>query len=126
MRWINDSKATNINAAWYALCSYNRPIVWICGGRADHNDYADLDEAVATNVKALICFGEETDTIFNHWCTTRRCEKVRTLEDAVHKAAEFAGHDDVVLFSPACKSFDMFADFEERGNLFKKLVRDLS
>lgn len=126
VRWINDSKATNINAAWYALSSYDRPIVWIAGGRAENNDYTALDELVQTNVKAVICLGEEADTIFNHWCTTKRCEKALSLEDAVRKAQDFATDHDVVLFSPACKSFDMFANFEERGRAFKEAVHSIT
>jgi len=125
VRWINDSKATNINAAWYALSSYDRPIVWIAGGRGDNNDYTALDELVDTNVKAIICLGEDADLIFNHWCTTKRCEKALTMEDAVNKAAEFAHDHDVVLFSPACKSFDMFSNFEERGQVYKAAVNAL-
>lgn len=125
VRWVNDSKATNINAAWYALTSYDRPIVWIAGGRGDNNDYTALDDVVATNVKAIVCIGEDADAIFNHWCTTKRCVKSLTLEDAVHKAAEFAEDHAVVLFSPACKSFDMFANFEERGQRFKEAVQGL-
>ncbi|MGA0834352.1 MAG: glutamate ligase domain-containing protein, partial [Candidatus Kapaibacteriota bacterium] len=116
----------NINAAWYALSSYDRPIVWIAGGRAEQNDYSALDELVQTNVKAVICLGEEADTIFNHWCTTKRCEKAHSMEDAVQRAQEFATDHDVVLFSPACKSFDMFANFEERGRAFKEAVEHLS
>lgn len=125
VRWVNDSKATNINAAWYALTSYDRPIVWIAGGRGDNNDYSALDDVVATNVKAIVCIGEDADAIFNHWCTAKRCVKSLTLEDAVHKAAELAEDHDVVLFSPACKSFDMFANFEERGQRFKEAVQGL-
>ena len=125
VRWVNDSKATNINAAWYALSSYDRPIVWIAGGRGDNNEYDALDELVETNVKAIICLGEDADKIFNHWCTKKRCEKVHTLQEAVSKATEFAHDHDIVLFSPACKSFDMFESFEERGNVFKETVEKL-
>ncbi|MBI2794437.1 MAG: UDP-N-acetylmuramoyl-L-alanine--D-glutamate ligase [Ignavibacteria bacterium] len=125
VRWINDSKATNINAAWYALSSFDRPLVWIAGGRADGNDYSSLDELVATNAKAIICIGEEATAIFNHWCTLKRCVKAHTLSEAVQFAADTAEADDVVLFSPACKSFDMFTDFEERGRMFKELVQQL-
>lgn len=125
VRWVNDSKATNINAAWFALSSYDRPIVWIAGGRGDSNDYEVLDELVDTNVKAIICIGEDADLIFNHWCTKKRCEKVLTLQEAVVKASEFAIDHDVVLFSPACKSFDMFESFEERGKIFKDSVDNL-
>lgn len=125
VRWINDSKATNINAAWYALSSFDRPLVWIAGGRGDNNDYSALDELVGTNVKDIVCIGEEATTIFNHWCTQKRCVKAHTLSEAVQYAADAAETDDIVLFSPACKSFDMFSDFEERGRSFKELVQSL-
>jgi UDP-N-acetylmuramoylalanine--D-glutamate ligase len=121
-RWYNDSKATNVNAAWYALSSFDHPIVWIAGGRGDNNDYSELDELVDTNVHAIVCIGEEADAIFNHWCTSKRCVKARTLGEAVKKAAELAELEDIVLFSPACKSFDMFSNFEQRGTAFKEFV----
>ncbi|MBU3741374.1 MAG: UDP-N-acetylmuramoyl-L-alanine--D-glutamate ligase [Candidatus Kapabacteria bacterium] len=124
-KYYNDSKATNINAAWYALSSFDRPIVWIAGGRGDKNNYHELDELVATNVHAIVCIGEEADAIFNHWCTSKRCVKVRSLDEAVRTACELADPDDVVLFSPACKSFDMFDNFEQRGAAFKTLVGKL-
>ena len=125
VKWVNDSKATNVNAAWFALSSFDRPIVWIAGGRGDSNDYELLDELVETNVKEIICIGEDADTIFNRWCTTKRCIKVATMEEAVEEAASYANDHDVVLLSPACKSFDMYASFEERGRVFKDLVGDL-
>lgn len=124
-KYYNDSKATNINAAWYALSSFDRPIVWIAGGRGDKNNYHELDELVATNVHAIVCIGEEADAIFNHWCTRKRCVKATSLDEAVRTAAELADPDDVVLFSPACKSFDMFDNFEQRGAAFKTLVGKL-
>ncbi len=124
-RFVNDSKATNVNATWYALSSYDRPIVWIAGGRGDSNKYAELDPLVAANVKAIVCIGEEADAIFNHWCTTKRCAKADTLEDAIRIAQDMALAEDVVLFSPACKSFDMFANYEERGRAFKRIVAAL-
>ena len=124
-RFVNDSKATNVNATWYALSSYDRPIVWIAGGRGDSNNYAELDGLVASNVKSIVCIGEEADAIFNHWCTTKRCVKADTLEDAIRIAQDMAIADDVVLFSPACKSFDMFANYEERGRAYKRIVAAL-
>lgn len=124
-RFVNDSKATNVNATWYALSSYDRPIVWIAGGRGDSNNYAELDSLVAANVKSIVCIGEEADAIFNHWCTTKRCAKADTLEDAIRIAQDMALAEDVVLFSPACKSFDMFANYEERGRAFKRIVAAL-
>ncbi len=123
--YINDSKATNINATWYALASYNRPLIWIAGGRGDNNDYSELDNLVKENVKAIICIGEEADAIFKHYCTKLRCVKAGNLDDAVNKAADLAVKGDLVLFSPACKSFDMFMNFEHRGDVFKEIVNNL-
>lgn len=122
VRWVNDSKATNVNAAWYALASFDHPIVWIAGGRADDNDYALLDELVDTNVRAIVCIGEQADAIFNRWCTTHRCVKAHTMAEAVAAAAELAEPADIALLSPACKSFDMFTSFEDRGTVFKQSV----
>lgn len=123
--FINDSKATNINATWYALISYKKPIVWIAGGRGDNNDYSLLDDIVAKNVKSIITIGEEAENIFNHFCTSKRVIKAHTLDDAIAKSIEEAEDDDIVLFTPACKSFDMFSNFEERGNVFKEIVNSL-
>jgi UDP-N-acetylmuramoylalanine--D-glutamate ligase len=99
--------------------------VWIAGGRGDNNNYTELDELVAANVKAIVCVGEEAEAIFNHWCLTKRCVKAKSLDEAVRAASDLAATDDVVLFSPACKSFDMFANFEERGRAFKQIVTAL-
>lgn len=123
--YINDSKATNINAAWFALASYNRPIVWIAGGRGDKNDYSQLDEIVQKNVSSIVCLGEEKHAIFNHFCSMKRCVITETLQEAILAAKELARPGDVVLFAPACKSFDMFMNFEHRGQEFKKIVNSL-
>ncbi len=123
--YINDSKATNINATWYALSSYKRPIVWIAGGRGDNNDYSQLDDLVKKNVKAIVCLGEEADNIFNHYSSMLRCIKTSSLQDAVINAKNLAEKGDIVLFTPACKSFDMFMNFEHRGQVFKDIVNSL-
>lgn len=123
--YINDSKATNINATWYALSSYNSPLVWIAGGRGDNNDYSALDEFVERNVKCIVAIGEEADAIFNHFCTKVRCIKQDKLEDAVHIAKDQAEKGDIVLFTPACKSFDQFLNYEHRGEVFKAAVKGL-
>lgn len=125
VEYVNDSKATNVNATWYALSSYQSPIVWIAGGRGDANDYSALDELVAKNVTCVIAIGEEADAIFEHFCLVTRCKKAATLEEAVQIAAETAVSGDVVLFSPACKSFDMFMNYEHRGQVFKQAVISL-
>lgn len=122
--YVNDSKATNVNATWYALKSYDEPIIWIAGGRGD-NDYSELDEPVERNVVAIIAIGEEADNIFNHFASKVRCYKENSLEEAVWRAREIAEKGQVVLFTPACKSFDMFVNFEHRGEVFKNIVRNL-
>jgi UDP-N-acetylmuramoylalanine--D-glutamate ligase len=120
--FVNDSKATNINATWFALVSYKRPIIWIAGGRGDSNDYSLLDEPVRKNVKTIISIGEESDAIFNHFSSSVRCIKADSLDDAVLKSNDEADSGDVVLFTPACKSFDMFMNYEHRGEVFKEIV----
>ncbi len=123
--FINDSKATNVNATWYALSSYTSPIVWIAGGRGDSNDYHQLDEVVRKNVKCIIAIGEESDNIFNHFCLKARCVIEDDFETAILLAYEQTERGDKVLFSPACKSFDMFMNFEHRGEVFKSIVNSL-
>jgi UDP-N-acetylmuramoylalanine--D-glutamate ligase len=123
--FINDSKATNINSTWYALSSYSKPLVWIAGGRGDNNDYSTLDDLVRQNVRCVIAIGEEADAIFNHFSSMVRCVKASSLQDAVSRAADFAESGMATLFSPACKSFDMFANYEHRGQVFKEAVTAL-
>lgn len=125
VEFINDSKATNVNATWYALSSYNKPIIWIAGGRGDSNDYTPLDPLVQKNVKAIVAIGEEADNIFNHFCLMKRCLKENSLESAIIMARENAEPGDIVLFTPACKSFDMFMNYEHRGEVFKDIVLSL-
>lgn len=125
VQFINDSKATNINAAWYALSSYQDPIIWIAGGRGDNNTYNELDSVTSKHVKTIIAIGEEQEAIFNHFCTSIRCLKAESLEEATQLASQEAIEGDIVLFSPACKSFDMFANFEHRGQVFKSAVQAL-
>lgn len=123
--FVNDSKATNVNATWYAIQSFSKPIILIAGGRGDNNDYHLLDDAVRKHVTCIVCMGEEREAIFDHFCTMVRCIKAESMEDAVQKAREQSLGDDVVLFSPACKSFDMFMNYEHRGEVFKDAVNAL-
>jgi UDP-N-acetylmuramoylalanine--D-glutamate ligase len=125
VEYINDSKATNVNATWYALEAFEQPIVLMLGGRAEGNDYAILDEPVRRRCRCIIAFGEQAPTIFNHFSAMVRCYQVNTLADAVECAHRVAEDGDVVLFSPACKSFDEFINFEHRGTAFKELVWQL-
>ncbi len=123
--FVNDSKATNINATWYALSSYKKPLIWIAGGRGDNNDYSALDSLVKKNVKAIIAIGDEAEAIFNHYCAMVRVIKADSMEAAVRLAKEQAHADDIVLFTPACKSFDWFLNYEHRGEVFKEIVNSL-
>ncbi|MGQ9818589.1 MAG: UDP-N-acetylmuramoyl-L-alanine--D-glutamate ligase [Candidatus Kapaibacteriales bacterium] len=123
--YVNDSKATNVESTYYALSSYVKPIIWIAGGRADNNDYTYLDEVVIRNVKAIIAIGEDKKNIFFHFLTKKKVYLADTLEEAVLRAREISELGDVVLLSPACKSFDMFRNFEHRGNVFKQIVNSL-
>lgn len=125
VKFINDSKATNVNSTWFALNSYDRPIIWIAGGRGDDNNYDELDPIVKKRVKHIIAIGEESSNIFNHFSTFNKVSKVDTLDEAIELSLNIAIDYDVVLFSPACKSFDMFANFEHRGEEFKKIINNL-
>ncbi|HRP02595.1 MAG TPA: UDP-N-acetylmuramoyl-L-alanine--D-glutamate ligase [Candidatus Kapabacteria bacterium] len=124
-KFINDSKATNINATWYALSSYSEPLIWIAGGRAKNNDYSELDVLVEKNVKVIICIGEEQNNIFNHFCSKIRCIKADNLEEALNYSVDLSEENNIVLFSPACKSFDAYLNYEQRGEHFKELVNNI-
>lgn len=124
--YINDSKATNINATWFALDSYSRPIIWIAGGLGDNNDYSLLDSLVEKNVEAIITIGKEEDAIFEHYYSKKKCYKAGILERAIEIAIDIAKAGEIVLFTPACKSFDQFLNFEHRGETFKKIVLEAS
>lgn len=126
VEYVNDSKATNINATWYALSSYERPLIWLAGGLGDNNDYTALDKYVESNVKAIIAIGEEQDAIFQHYCTKKRVIKADSLYNAILEAKNISESGDIVLFSPACKSFDMFMNFEHRGEMFKEFVKQIN
>jgi UDP-N-acetylmuramoylalanine--D-glutamate ligase len=123
--YINDSKATNVNATWYALNSYDRPLIWLAGGRGDNNDYLMLDKSVLKKVKLIITFGEEKEVIAKHYGRFMNCIEVNNIYTAITAAYKKAEPNDIVLFSPACKSFDQFMNFEQRGDTFKQAVHQL-
>lgn len=126
IRYINDSKATNVNAVWYALESFSEPVVLIAGGRDKGNDYSKLAPLVGKRVRALITIGEAAETIHAQLGSLVPDSVVAdTLDDAVHLAHLLARSGDVVLLSPACASFDMFDSYEDRGDQFKQLVSNL-
>lgn len=126
VEYINDSKATNVNSAWYALESMERPVVWIAGGIDKGNNYADLKHLVKGKVKMIICLG--LDNIKIHQAFQADVDLIintSSAKEAVHVASKMADQGDVVLLSPACASFDLFDSYEDRGRQFKEAVRHL-
>ena len=126
--YINDSKATNIDAAWYALESQTKPVVWIVGGKDKGNDYSILNEVVRDKVKAIVCLGVDNAKIhaaFEQMVGSDRIVDTLSAQEAVEAASRFAKAGDVVLLSPCCASFDLFKSYEDRGEQFKKAVRRL-
>jgi len=124
--YINDSKATNVDSAWYALECQKRPVVWIVGGTDKGNDYSVLNDLVKEKVKAIVCLGVDNAKI--HAAFGGLVDKMTdalSAEEAVRKAAAFASSGDVVLLSPCCASFDLFKNYEDRGAQFKAAVRNL-
>jgi UDP-N-acetylmuramoylalanine--D-glutamate ligase len=126
VEFINDSKATNVNSTWYALESMEKSTIWIAGGVDKGNDYALLKPLVKDKVRIIVCmgldnrkiheaFGSEVDMIVN---TT-------SAKEAVHVAQKLAKSGEAVLLSPACASFDLFKNYEDRGRQFKQAVREL-
>lgn len=126
VEFINDSKATNVNSTWYALESMNKPTILILGGVDKGNDYSLIVELVKEKVKAIICLGTDNRKIHEAFGNiTSTIVNTGSAAEAVHAAFHFAEKGDVVLLSPACASFDLFKNYEDRGNQFKKAVRDL-
>jgi UDP-N-acetylmuramoylalanine--D-glutamate ligase len=126
VRYVNDSKATNVNAVWYALESFDEPIVLIAGGRDKGNDYRPLSDLVARKVRAVVAIGESADRVLEAFRNdVNNMDRATSMEEAVECARRLARSGDVVLLSPACASFDWYANYEERGNHFKEAVQNL-
>ena len=124
--YINDSKATNVDAAWYALECQTRPVVWIVGGTDKGNDYSTLIPLAQEKVKAIICMGLDNQKIHDAFGSiVSEMYDVTSAQDAVQKAHSIAESGDVVLLSPCCASFDLFKNYEDRGRQFKEAVRNL-
>jgi len=124
--FINDSKATNVNSTWYALESMTRPTVLVLGGVDKGNDYSLLDELVKEKVRAIICLGKDNSKIHEAFeSMVSNIVDTASAVEAVQAAFHFASKGDVVLLSPACASFDLFKNYEDRGNQFKKAVKEL-
>ena len=126
--YINDSKATNVDSAWYALECQKSPVVWIVGGKDKGNDYSVLYDLVREKVKGIICMGVDNAKLhqcFESIVGTENITDALSAEEAVRKASEMAVDGDVVLLSPCCASFDLFKNYEDRGKKFKEAVRNL-
>ncbi|MFT4752662.1 MAG: UDP-N-acetylmuramoylalanine--D-glutamate ligase [Salibacteraceae bacterium] len=123
--YINDSKATNVNSSWYALESMTHPTAWIVGGVDKGNDYTQLTELVKEKVKFIIALGKDVDKIHAAFGDLVEVYNAADMGEAVGIAYRFTNKGDAVLLSPCCASFDMFDNYEQRGNSFKDMVRSL-
>ena len=126
VEWINDSKATNVDSVWYALESMTRPTVWIAGGTDKGNDYEPLKEFVGKKVKTLVCMGLNNAKLIDNFQGIVPVYNTSSLDEAVQVCRQVAQRGDAVLLSPACASFDLFKNYEQRGTLFKEKVMELA
>ena len=126
IRFVNDSKATNVNSCWYALQSMKTPVVLILGGTDKGNDYSEIEELVSNKVKGLIFMGVDNSALHTFFDgKISNIVDVQSMEDAVKAAYDMAKSGDTVLLSPCCASFDLFKSYEDRGKQFKNCVRNL-
>ncbi len=127
VRYINDSKATNVDAVYYALGAMKTPVIWIVGGQDKGNDYGPIMDLVKNKVKAIICLGLDNKKLIDAFSTeVYFLSETTTMREAVRRAASHASFGDTVLLSPACASFDLFRDYKDRGDQFKNEVNALS
>lgn len=126
VRYINDSKATNVNSTWYALESMDTPVVLILGGKDKGNDYSEIEELVSSKAKAIVCMGLHNEKIIDFFKgKVPQIIDTHSLADAVAACREVAEEGDTVLLSPCCASFDLFKSYEDRGDQFKQTVKSL-
>lgn len=126
INFINDSKATNVNSVYYALESMKTPVIWIVGGTDKGNDYSELIPFVQRKVKAIVCLGVDNKKIIDTFQNiVSNIVETKCMKDAVNAAYSLGSKGDSVLLSPACASFDLFKNYEDRGNQFKEEVRKL-
>jgi UDP-N-acetylmuramoylalanine--D-glutamate ligase len=126
VRYINDSKATNVNSCWYALESMPKGVVLILGGKDKGNDYTEIEPLVKEKVKAIVCMGKDNAKLLDFF--TGKVDAIydtHSLQDAVDTCAAIAASGDTVLLSPCCASFDLFSSYEDRGRQFKDAVKRL-
>lgn len=126
VEFVNDSKATNVDSVVYALGSYNQPLIWIAGGIDKGNDYNIIKAEVTQKVKTLICLGKDNDKLKKFFGgVVPEIKETQTVKELVRLALDSARQGDVVLLSPACASFDLFKNYEDRGNQFREAVLEL-
>ena len=126
VQFINDSKATNVDAVYYALNSFTKPIILIIGGVDKGNDYSVLDELVKNRVKGIVCLGTDNSKLEAHFGkSVALFAQTNQLENAIKQAMDWAKSGDIILLSPACASFDLFKNYEDRGDQFKATVKHL-
>jgi UDP-N-acetylmuramoylalanine--D-glutamate ligase len=126
INFVNDSKATNVNSTWYALECLSPGVVWIAGGIDKGNDYTELHQLVRQKVKAIVCLGRDNKKIISSFeGVVPTIVETTSMEEAVRSAYYLAGKGETVLLSPACASFDLFSNYEDRGRQFKQAVRNL-
>lgn len=126
VRYVNDSKATNVNSTWYALESMVSPTVLILGGKDKGNDYSEIEDLVKEKVKAIVCMGVDNGKLLDFFGDkVPAIRDTHSIEEAVKACAELAAEGDTVLLSPCCASFDLFTSYEDRGGKFKEEVRKL-
>lgn len=123
--YVNDSKATNVDSAWYALDSMTTPVVWIAGGTDKGNDYSVLFDLVRQKVKVLICMGVDNRKLIDSFSGICPVVDTHSLPEMMAAARQYATAGDTVLLSPCCASFDLFKNYENRGELFKAAVKEL-
>ncbi|MBP3354033.1 MAG: UDP-N-acetylmuramoyl-L-alanine--D-glutamate ligase [Bacteroidales bacterium] len=126
VEFINDSKATNVNSCWYALESMKTPVVLIIGGKDKGNDYTEIEQLVKDKVKGLVCLGVDNSKLHNFFdYMGKEMADALSMKEAVEKAFSMAQPGDTVLLSPCCASFDLFNSYEDRGEQFKKCVKEI-
>jgi UDP-N-acetylmuramoylalanine--D-glutamate ligase len=124
--YINDSKATNVEAVWFALEGIKQPIVWIAGGVDKGNDYETLKPFAKEKIKALICLGKDNEKLKTSFGSiVPEIKETESIEEAVEMAKKLATNGDAVLLSPACASFDLFNNYEHRGHRFMEAVQEI-
>lgn len=127
VKYVNDSKATNVNSTWYALESMTTPTVLILGGKDKGNDYTEIEGLVKEKVKAIVCMGKDNSKLLDFFSgKVAHISDTHSIEEAVKECAALAEEGDTVLLSPCCASFDLFKSYEDRGEKFKAEVKKLS